>query len=186
LHLDGARLWECQPFYERDYAEIAALFDSIYVSFYKVLGGIAGAMLAGSANVIAEARIWQRRHGGNLIHLYPYVLAAQKGMDERLGQMEAYYTKAREIAVVLAPFPEIEIVPNPPQTNMMHLFIRGDADRLSANAIDIAKEIGVWLFYRLMPTELPAYQKFEFVVGNATLDLSNEEIGELFQMLVRP
>lgn len=186
LHLDGARLWECQPFYERDYSTIAALFDSVYVSFYKVLGGIAGAVLAGSPDVIAEARIWQRRHGGNLIHLYPFVLAAHKGLDERLGQLKAYYTKAKDIAAALTPFPQIEIIPNPPQSNMMHLYVRGDADRLAANALDIAKETGVWLFYRLMPTVLPAYQKFELVVGNATLDLTNEEITELFQMLLRP
>jgi len=37
VHLDGARLWECQPFYGRSYAEICALFDSVYVSFYKTL-----------------------------------------------------------------------------------------------------------------------------------------------------
>src|SRR5262245_29642715 len=35
LHLDGARLWESQPFYGKDYAAIAAPFDSVYVSFYK-------------------------------------------------------------------------------------------------------------------------------------------------------
>jgi threonine aldolase len=29
LHLDGARLWECQPFYQRSYAEIAGLFDTV-------------------------------------------------------------------------------------------------------------------------------------------------------------
>src|SRR5262249_27327174 len=45
LHMDGARLWESQPFYGRSYAEIAALFDSVYVSFYKSLGGIAGSIL---------------------------------------------------------------------------------------------------------------------------------------------
>ncbi|HET9221308.1 MAG TPA: beta-eliminating lyase-related protein, partial [Roseiflexaceae bacterium] len=65
-HLDGARLWECQPFYARGYADIAALFDTVYVSFYKTLGGIAGAILAGPADVIAEARVWQHRHGGTL------------------------------------------------------------------------------------------------------------------------
>src|SRR5215211_3150991 len=42
LHLDGARLWEAGPFYGREYAELAGLFDSVYVSFYKGLGGLAG------------------------------------------------------------------------------------------------------------------------------------------------
>ena len=38
-HLDGARLWECRPFYGREYAEIARLFDTVYVSFYKFWEG---------------------------------------------------------------------------------------------------------------------------------------------------
>jgi threonine aldolase len=42
LHMDGARLWQAAPFYGRPHAEIAGLFDSTYVSFYKDLGGLAG------------------------------------------------------------------------------------------------------------------------------------------------
>ena len=184
-HLDGARLWECQPFYERPYSEIAALFDSIYLSFYKTLGGVAGAILAGPADLIAEARVWQRRHGGNLIHLFPYVLAARKGLSERLERMEAYHRKAVEIAAALASLPQIEIVPDPPHTNMMHLFIRGDRARLEQAALEVAQEQRVWLFRSFAPSQLPAYQRVEFVVGDATLDLSSVEIVELFQALLK-
>lgn len=183
LHLDGARLWECQPFYQRDYREIAALFDTVYVSFYKILGGIAGAMLAGPADVIAEARFWQRRHGGNLVQLFPYVLSAQQGLEMHLDLMATYYEKARDIAAILTPFPQVEIVPNPPQTNMMHVYLRGEREKLHEAALDIAEETGVWLFGGLAPTELPSYGKFELTVGDATLDLMNEEIGDLFERL---
>jgi threonine aldolase len=183
-HLDGARLWECRPFYGREYNEIAGLFDSVYVSFYKILGGIAGSVLAGPADVIAEARTWQRRHGGNLVHLYPYVLSAQIGLRERLGRMEAYHAKAIEIATLLAPFAEIEIVPDPPHTNMMHLFMRGERDKLEAAALDVAKETGIWLFNWLAPTLLPGLTIFELTVGEATLDLSGQEIVDVFRMVL--
>lgn len=63
IHMDGARLWECTPYYARSPAAIAALFDTVYVSLYKGLGGLAGCCLAGAEEVIAEARIWRRRHG---------------------------------------------------------------------------------------------------------------------------
>lgn len=184
IHMDGARLWESQPFYERSYAEIAALFDTVYVSFYKSIGGIAGAILAGPAEVIAEARIWQRRQGGNLIHLYPYVLSAHRWLDERLGRMGAYHTKAKEVAALLTTFPDIELVPNPPQTNMMHVFIRGEREKLEANALAYSQQTGIWLFYKLFPTIIPMYSKFELVVGDATLDLSNDEISNAFTMLL--
>lgn len=183
-HLDGARLWECRPFYGREYAEIAQLFDSVYVSFYKILGGIAGSVLAGPADVIAEARIWQRRHGGNLVHLYPFVLSALKGLRERLGRMEAYHAKAKEIAALLATFEEIEIVPAPPHTNMMHLFMRREQDKLEAAALDVARETGIWLFYRLAPTLPHGFTLFELTVGEATLDLSGQEIVDVFRMVL--
>ena len=184
VHLDGARLWECRPFYNREYSEIAALFDTVYVSFYKVLGGIAGSILAGPADVIAESRVWQRRHGGNLIHLYPYILSAQSGLRKRLGRMEVYHAKAKEVATVLTEFHQIQIVPNLPQTNMMHVFIEGDREVLEGVALAIARETGVWLFAHLAPTALPTYQKFELTVGEATLDLSSEEIHSLFRDLL--
>jgi hypothetical protein len=41
VHLDGARLWEAAAGYERSPAEVAALFDSVYVSFYKGIGALA-------------------------------------------------------------------------------------------------------------------------------------------------
>ena len=46
-HLDGARIWESAPYYDRSYAEIGALFDTVYVSLYKGLCGLAGSVLAG-------------------------------------------------------------------------------------------------------------------------------------------
>ncbi|HET8631621.1 MAG TPA: beta-eliminating lyase-related protein [Thermomicrobiales bacterium] len=184
VHMDGARLWESGPFYGRPYAEIAGLFDSVYVSFYKGLGAIAGSALAGPADVIAEARVWQRRHGGNLIRLYPYVLSARLGLERHLGRMGAYHERAREIAADLAAFPRIEVVPDPPQTNMMHLYLRADPDRLLTAALDIMEETGIGLFTRVAPSPLPAYQKVELTVGDATLDLSRDEIRDLFAGLL--
>ncbi len=175
-HMDGARLWESGPYYGRPYAEIAALFDSVYVSFYKGLGGLTGAALAGPADVIAEARVWQHRQGGRLLQMFPYVLSARLGLEQRLGRMADYHRRAVEIASDLAAFPQISIVPNPPQTNMMHLYVRGDRDRLLTAAIEIAEETGIGVLRSLAPTPLPGYQKWEFTVGDATLALSREEI----------
>src|SRR5215210_8142219 len=184
-HMDGARLWQCAPFYGRDYAEIAALFDTVYVSFYKDLGGLAGAALAGPADVIAEARVWQRRHGGNLIRLYPYVLSAKKGLDERLGRILSYRAKAREVADALAALPQVTVVPDPPHTNMLHLYLRGDRERLLAAALETSEETGVWLFDRLGASPLPAHHKLELTMGDASLDLPTAEIVALFEAVFR-
>src|SRR5437764_4062874 len=47
VHLDGARIWESTPYLGRGLTEIAALAASVYVTFYKTLGEIYGAALAG-------------------------------------------------------------------------------------------------------------------------------------------
>ena len=174
IHLDGARLWEAAPHYGRSHADIAELFDSVYVSFYKGLGGIAGAMLAGDVDFIAEARVWQHRHGGRLISLAPLALSAHRAFDRNLGKMAGFAKRAKEIAVA---FERIDgVVPNVPQTNTFHVFLRGDKETLEARAHEYAKTNGTFVFARLGTTVVPGIQKWEFVVGDATMDLELDEI----------
>lgn len=184
VHMDGARLWESQPFYTRSYEEIAGLFDSVYVSFYKMLNGLAGAALAGPASVIAEARIWQRRHGGNLIRLFPYVISARIGMQRHLPRIDEYCRRARDIAAILGSIPGIEVVPDPPHTNMMHVYLRGEAEELHQASLDIAEEEGVYLVHRLQPTARSNWQRFELSVGSAATELRDEEIDRWFRRIV--
>ncbi|HEX5166969.1 MAG TPA: beta-eliminating lyase-related protein [Thermomicrobiales bacterium] len=186
LHMDGARLWESQPFYGRSYAEICANFDSVYVSFYKTLGALSGAALAGPDDLIAEARLWQHRHGGRLIRAYPAVVSAALALDQRLDRMAAYHDKTIGIAVALRDHPDIEVTPDPPHTNMLHIYLRGDRDRLIDAAIATAADTGVFLTQRLGESPRPAWQKLELTVGDAALDLPDDTIRSLFdQWLAR-
>ncbi|HEY7019620.1 MAG TPA: beta-eliminating lyase-related protein [Ktedonobacterales bacterium] len=184
LHMDGARLWESGPYYVRPYAEIAALFDSVYVSFYKGVGGIAGAALSGPADFIAEARVWLRRHGGNLVHLYPYVLAARMGLRERLDRFPAHHERAKEVAAALQSVPGVVVKPGIPQTHMMHVYLPGDKDRMLAESLAIARKERVSLVRWLAPTELPGYVKFEVAIGEAAFALTDEEIAGYFARIV--
>lgn len=90
LHCDGARLWEIEPFYEAiagvSFAEIGSLFDSVYVSLYKGIGGNSGAMLVcDSDDLIHEAKIWQRRVGGNLFTSAFQLVDCERGYNENIG-----------------------------------------------------------------------------------------------------
>jgi len=155
LHMDGARIWQCRPFYQKDFAEIAALFDSVYVSFYKDLGGLCGAMLLGSSSFINEARMWQVRHGGRLFTQGPYVASARRGWQQALPQIEQWVSKAQAVAAVLSRFPQITVNPNPPQVNMFQLYIQGDAKALTDRHMALAKETGAFLFFGLRETAVP-------------------------------
>jgi len=180
LHLDGARLWEAAPYYGRSHAEIAALFDTVYVSFYKGLGGIAGCALAGPGELLDEARVWAIRHGGRVYSLYPQVLSAELGLDRALPQMEACYRHAVALGAELAKRDWIDVVPDPPQTPMLHLYLRGDRERLVEAALDVAEERRTWLFGRLADSPLPELHMVELQVCEPGLALSAEEAGALF------
>ncbi|MDQ2784726.1 MAG: beta-eliminating lyase-related protein [Chloroflexota bacterium] len=180
VHMDGARLWESAPFYGRSYAEIAGLFDSVYVSFYKGIGAMAGSALAGSADFIAEARVWQVRHGGRIIHLFPYVLSARTNLRQRLGRFPHYHERAVAIAGALRAIPGIAVKPDPPQTHMMHVYLHGNPERLEAASLAIAREENVALFRSLRPTDLPNWSMFELSIGDAADALTDDEIRDFF------
>lgn len=180
FHLDGARLWESGPFYGRSYAEIAGLFDSVYVSFYKGLGGLAGAALAGDGDLIAEARVWQRRHGGNLVTLHPFVVSAELAFAHRLPRMPVYLDHARALAAALAAVDGVEIVPDPPQAPLFHVVLRGERESLLDAALSLAEERRVFLFARLNTTTLPDRHRHELSIGEPSLELEPDEVRELY------
>ena len=155
FHLDGARIWQCRPFYQKSYQEIAALFDSMYISFYKDLGGLAGSMLMGSTSFIAEARIWQVRHGGRLKTMSPFLVSARLGMQQTLPVIDAWVARAQEVAAIMASYDQISIKPDPPHANFFQLFIQGDHEELTERHLALAEETGTFLFYGLKPSEVP-------------------------------
>ena len=185
LHLDGARLWESAPYYGRSYAEIAALFDSVYVSFYKGIGAIAGAMLCGSHPLIEEARIWQRRHGGNLVALYPYANAAELAFDLRIGRMPAYCEAARWLAEIVAAMPgTLRVQPTPPPANMFHAYLTVPPDVLRERIARIAREHGVWTIQRTLPSAIGGIVKWEISAGDATIALAPERARVVLEQLL--
>jgi threonine aldolase len=184
LHLDGARLWQCGPFYKRPLSEIAALFDTVYVSLYKDLGGLGGCVLAGPKDVIAEARVWRVRHGGRLSTYEPMALSAEIGLDEVLPRMPAFVRKAEEIGVALARIDGVDVVPDPPQAAMLHVHVRGEHERVLGALLDIARERRTLIAGYFEPAQVAKVQRTELSVGAATLDVPTEEIAELYAELV--
>lgn len=169
LHLDGARLWESQPHLGRPLREIAALADSVYVSFYKGLGGLAGAALAGPEDLVAQARRWQTRHGGTLFTLLPYAVAARHGLATRLPRMAAYVGRARELAAGIAGVAGVRLLPEPPHTNAFRLFVEAPVEALDAAVLEAMERDRVALPLRWRASEVPGWSLTEVVAGDATL-----------------
>jgi threonine aldolase len=171
-HLDGARLWESAAGYGRHPGEIAALFDTAYVSFYKGIGALPGCCVAGPAEVIAQVRDWRKRMGGTLFWLWPNAASALSCLAERLPKMPVYYEHAKAIAAELARLDTVRVIPDPPQTPMMHLLLRTTPERFAEGVRALALDRGVWAWGEAKSTGDPSIQRLELSVGDATCAFS--------------
>ncbi|MFG2925895.1 threonine aldolase family protein [Streptomyces sp. NPDC048305] len=157
VHFDGARLWECAPHFGRGLPEIAALADSVYVSFYKSLDGLSGAVLAGPESLVEEARTWRHRYGGQVFQQYPAALSALLGLERELPRLPSYVAHAKVVASAFAEgfadsaVPWSRVHPEPPHTHQFQVWLPYDADVLDEASVSQAEETGVTLFRRWSP-----------------------------------
>jgi threonine aldolase len=185
VHLDGARLWESGPYYARPYREICAGFDSAYVSFYKGLGGLTGAMLLGPAPRVAQARVWLRRHGGNLYQLTPYWASAQMALETRLAEFGARWERAKQLARALAPVRGLRLrVAEPPHTPFLHLWLEGTPEKLAQGRDRVAREDRLWMGGRFFAGDRPGWSLLELAVEDGTMQLADAEIVAAFGKLL--
>jgi len=183
-HLDGARLWESAAGYGRPPAEIAALFDTVYVSFYKGVGALPGCCVAGPADILAEVREWRQRMGGTLFGLWPNAASALTCLRRRLPLMPAYLAHARAIAAALSELADVRAVPDPPQVPMMHLLLDTTQNGFAAAARHLAAEQGIWVWPKAMPTIDPGVQRVELSVGDATCTLAPDRVRDIIAALI--
>lgn len=168
LHFDGARLWEAAAGYGTPLAELAGLADSVYVSFYKGLGGLGGAVVAGSTDFIGSLTTWKSRFGGNMFTASPYALAGLAGLDRHLPHMSDYVRHARALAERL-PAPLL-VNPAAPDVNAFQLILPGTPKDLAARNRSFAREHGAWLFNTLVEAPIAGHTTAEIVIGDNFTD----------------
>ena len=89
-----------------------------------------------------------------------------------------------EIGAALGPVDGVEVVPDPPQTPMFHLLLRGDREGLADAALTLAEERGVFLFGDPSTTTSPSVQLVEVMVGEPTLRIDPDEAAALLGEVV--
>ncbi|MEU8787159.1 beta-eliminating lyase-related protein [Streptomyces sp. NPDC048637] len=185
VHIDGARLWECGPHFGRPLPEIAALADSVYVSYYKSLGGISGAALAGTEDFVEEARAWRHRYGGQLFQQWPAALAALAGLDRELPRLPEYVAHAKVVAHALgerlaeAGVPWFRVHPGVPHTHQFQVWLPHPPELLNEAVVRQAEETGTALFgdwYEPAPSGPPGVALTEITVGTSALDWTDGDI----------
>ena len=141
--------------------------------------------MAGPEDMIREARVWQIRHGGRLFRAYPYLLAAELGLDERLPRMPQLVARARLAGETLAAIDDVTVVPDPPHAAMLHVIVRRPLEALNDVLYELTRESRVWLSGEFRATGDPGSQRCELSVTAANLAVPVDEIAELWGELMR-
>lgn len=119
MHLDGARLWNAAAATGSSLADLAACGETVMVSFSKGLGAPAGAALAGSRALIADAWFARRRFGGAMRQSGILAAGALHGLDVHLARLADDHERAREYARIVDGAGGAQVVP--PDTNIVML-----------------------------------------------------------------
>ncbi|CAI8825541.1 threonine aldolase [Brevibacillus sp. IT-7CA2] len=182
LHLDGARLLEILPYYQKSADEVCALFDSVYVSFYKGIGGIAGAILAGDEDFTKQSKVWKRRHGGDLISLYPYIVTAEYHFEQRKHKFSQYFEDAKELATLYNQCQGISTRPAVPVSNMFHVHADLPKEELDRIMVSLSEETGIG-FTHYVRQDDEFSSSYEVSIGDRYAMIPKEELALAFEKL---
>ncbi|WP_213452283.1 threonine aldolase family protein [Rhizomonospora bruguierae] len=175
VHVDGARLWESTSHLGQPLPEAAALADSVYVSFYKSLGGLSGAVLAGPAELGGYAKAWRHRYGGQVFEQWPAALSALHGLAAHLPRLPELVAHAAVVAKALAQVPGARVFPEPPHTHQFRLWLPHSAGALNAAALEMAEQERVLFVDRWSETDVPGVAMAEVTVAEPALEWTAAE-----------
>jgi threonine aldolase len=102
VHLDGARLFNAAVALGVTVAELAAPATTVTSCMSKGLGAPVGSVLAGPADVIAEARIQRTRLGGGMRQAGIIAAAGLVALEEMVDRLADDHARARRLAEAVA------------------------------------------------------------------------------------
>jgi threonine aldolase len=98
VHLDGARIWNAHVASGVSLAEYGALVDVLAVCLSKGLGAPVGSLMVGSAEAIAEARVWRKRLGGGMRQVGILAAAGLHALDHHVERLADDHANAHLLA----------------------------------------------------------------------------------------
>jgi len=124
VHLDGARIFNAAAFLRRPVRELAAGADTVMFCLSKGLGAPVGSLLAGTAEAIAQARLYRKRLGGGMRQAGVLAAAGLIALEEMPARLEEDHRNARLLAEALGRLPGVRI-PHRVETNIVIFDVAG-------------------------------------------------------------
>ena len=119
MHLDGARLWNAHVASGVSLADYGREFDTVSVCLSKGLGAPVGSVLVGSADAMAEARIWRKRYGGGMRQAGILAAGGLYALEHHLERLAEDHARTRRAAEALAEAAPGCIDPATVETNIL-------------------------------------------------------------------
>lgn len=137
VYLDAARIFNASVATGIPVTEYAKTADLLSFCFSKGLAAPVGSMLVGSADVIAQARIWRKRYGGGMRQagvLAAACIVSLEAMVERLAEDHANARRLAEGVVEIEPKAiDLDAV----ETNIVVL----EAARIGRDALEVMEAL---------------------------------------------
>jgi threonine aldolase len=141
VHLDGARVFNAAVFLGKSVREMTAKADTVMFCLSKGLCAPVGSMLAGTAEAIAQGRLYRKRLGGGMRQVGVLAAAGLIALEEMPKRLAEDHLNARFLSDGLARIPGIRVT-HEVQTNIVFFDIRGTG-RTTAQFSAGLKERGV-------------------------------------------
>jgi threonine aldolase len=179
FHLDGARLLNAAISSGEDAAAIGSRFDTVTLCLSKGLGCPLGALLAGAAEAMTNARRLKHLFGGAMRQAGIVAAAGVYALDHHVERLADDHARARQLALGLAEA-GLAVDPDRVETNFVQLDV---APLSKEEAIRLLAEQGVALSATIHPSVLRAVTHLD--VGDAEIEGALEAIPRALGARVR-
>ncbi|WP_275887118.1 GntG family PLP-dependent aldolase [Nocardioides sp. 616] len=106
LHVDGARIWNAHVATGTPLSAYGARAEVMAVCLSKGLGAPVGSLVVGSAEAMAESRVWRKRMGGGMRQVGILAAAGLHALDHHVERLAEDHEHARLLAEACGVDPE--------------------------------------------------------------------------------
>ncbi|MDY7095054.1 MAG: GntG family PLP-dependent aldolase [Acidobacteriota bacterium] len=127
-HLDGARLFNAAVALGQTPAHLAAGFDVVMVCLSKGLGAPVGSLVAGSQELMTEARRRRKMLGGTMRQAGIVAAAGLVALETGIERLEEDHENARFLARELTQLPGLEVDAETVETNILMVAVAAEGE----------------------------------------------------------
>src|SRR3954468_13444500 len=139
VHMDGARVFNASAASGISVSRITRHVDSVMFCLSKALGAPVGSLLVGTAEAIAEGRLYRKRLGGGMRQAGVLAAAGLVALEDSPSQLPVDHENAQVLARRIGSVPGIGLVPSGVKTNIVIFGISG----LKIPTADFSRELKV-------------------------------------------